>query len=510
MIDYTPIAKPYFDVRLRRALRYIEHGESVQREQLDGLLQRASRTEIGTRYGFGDRMMSYERFRERVPLHTYEDLRADIMRMINGEKNVLWRGVTRRFAQSSGTSDGRSKFIPITNEALSECHYRGGRDVVAHYLNINPASRLFSGKGFILGGCFNTELTPPKGVKVGDLSANLISSIPTLVNRVRVPDKRTALMCDWAEKLPALVEASRHRNVTNISGVPSWFLPVLKEIIKRQGVENIHQVWPNLEVFFHGGVSFDPYRAEYASICDMSKMHFINTYNASEGFFATQSSLESTSMLLLLDLGVFYEFIPVKESESEQPKAIPMWEVELGQTYELVISACNGLWRYRLGDTVRIENLSPLKIRVAGRTKHYINAFGEELMVHNAEEAIKLAGNDTGTMVLNYTAAPVFAKSGECGHHQWLIEFSRQPADLDEFALRLDHHLQRLNSDYATKRAHSIVLSCPSITIAQPGLFDRWLQKRGRLGGQHKVPRLSNDRTIIEHMLQINNTMSTQ
>lgn len=507
MIDFTPIAKPYFDVRLRQALRYIEHAESVQREQLDGLLQRASRTEIGVRYGFGDRMMSYEQFRERVPLHTYQDLKDDIMRMIRGEKNVLWRGVTRQFAQSSGTSDGRSKYIPITDESLSECHYRGGRDVVAHYLNMNPSSRLFSGKGFILGGSFANDLTLPKRVKVGDLSANLINNIPTLVNRVRIPDKRTALIPDWAEKLPALVEASRNRNVTNISGVPSWFLPVLKEIIRRQGVETIHQVWPNLEVFFHGGVSFDPYRAEYASICDMTKMHFVDTYNASEGFFATQSSLDSTAMLLLLDLSVFYEFIPLKESGREQPKAIPIWEVEKGQTYELIISACNGLWRYRLGDTVRIENISPLKIRVAGRTKHYINAFGEELMVHNAEEAIKLTTNDTGAMVLNYTAAPVYAQGGECGHHQWLIEFSRPPADIDEFAEQLDQHLQQLNSDYAAKRAHNIVLSRLSITEARPGLFDRWMRKRGRPGAQHKVPRLSNDRSIIEQLLQINDTI---
>ena len=504
MIDFTPLARQIFAGRLREAARFVNHGDTVQREELDMLLQQASRTEIGIKYGFGERM-NYAQFRERVPLHGYEELRSSIMRMVRGEKNVLWRGKVTHFAQSSGTSDGKSKYIPISSESFCRCHYRGGSDVVAHYLNINPESRIFSGMGFILGGSFANELNLPPGVKVGDLSANLIDNINPVVNLVRVPDKHTALMMDWSRKLPALVEASRKRNITNISGVPSWFLTVLKEVIKREGASCIHDVWPNLEVFFHGGISFEPYRDEYASICDNSRMHYLETYNASEGFFAVQSSADSNAMMLLLDVGVFYEFIPLEDVDSDSPRVLPIWEVEQGKTYSLVISANNGLWRYKIGDTVRIEQTSPVKIKIAGRTKHYINAFGEELMVHNADEAIKRACRDTGAMIANYTAAPVYACGDKHGHHQWLIEFNRRPADLERFADLLDKHLQTVNSDYEAKRSGSIFLDRLTIVEAVEGLFDRWLGSTGKLGGQRKVPRLSNDRHIIDDMLKMNN-----
>ena len=504
MIDFTPLARQIFAGRLREAARFVNHGDTVQREELDMLLQQASRTEIGIKYGFGERM-NYAQFRERVPLHGYEELRSSIMRMVRGEKNVLWRGKVTHFAQSSGTSDGKSKYIPISSESFCRCHYRGGSDVVAHYLNINPESRIFSGMGFILGGSFANELNLPPGVKVGDLSANLIDNINPVVNLVRVPDTHTALMMDWSRKLPALVEASRKRNITNISGVPSWFLTVLKEVIKREGASCIHDVWPNLEVFFHGGISFEPYRDEYASICDNSRMHYLETYNASEGFFAVQSSADSNAMMLLLDVGVFYEFIPLEDVDSDSPRVLPIWEVEQGKTYSLVISANNGLWRYKIGDTVRIEQTSPVKIKIAGRTKHYINAFGEELMVHNADEAIKRACRDTGAMIANYTAAPVYACGDKHGHHQWLIEFNRRPADLERFADLLDKHLQAVNSDYEAKRSGSIFLDRLTIVEAVEGLFDRWLGSTGKLGGQRKVPRLSNDRHIIDDMLKMNN-----
>lgn len=503
MIDFTPIARMAFSGRLMAAQRFVNHGDTVQREELDMLLQQASRTEIGVKYGFGDRM-TYAQFSERVPLHSYEDLRPQIMRMVRGEKDVLWRGKATRFAQSSGTSDGKSKYIPISDESLKRCHYRGGCDAVAHYLNINPDSRMFSGKGFILGGSFANELNLPHGVHVGDLSANLIANINPIVNLVRVPDKATALMEDWNRKLPALVEASRKQNITNISGVPSWFLTVLKEVIKREGASTIHDVWPNLEVFFHGGISFEPYRDEYASICDNSRMHYLETYNASEGFFAVQSSAESNAMLLLLDVGVFYEFIPIEDIDSQSPRVLPLWEVEAGKTYSLVITANNGLWRYQIGDTVRVEQTSPVKIRIAGRTKHFINAFGEELMVHNADEAIARTCRETGALIANYTAAPVYAHGESHGHHQWLIEFNRRPADMELFADALDSHLQDVNSDYEAKRSGSIFLDRLTITEARPGLFDRWLGSTGKLGGQRKVPRLSNDRKIMESMLALN------
>jgi hypothetical protein len=340
-------------------------------------------------------------------------------------------------------------------------------------------------------------------VKVGDLSANLIDNINPLVNLVRVPSKEIALMADWRKKLPALVEASRHVDVTNISGVPSWFLTVIKEVIRAEGAETIHDVWPNLEVFFHGGISMKPYRNEYARLTDTSRMHYYETYNASEGFFAVQDEDNSEAMLLLLDTGVFYEFVPLDESEDAYPEhAVPAWQVEEGKTYALVISAPNGLFRYPIGDTVRVVSADPLRIVIAGRTKHYINAFGEEVMVYNTDAAIAKACNQTGASVANYTVAPVFAEGGKRGRHQWLIEWQHEPEDINGFAAILDKALQNENSDYQAKRTGDIFLEQLSITTARAGLFDEWLLSTGKLGGQRKVPRLSNDRKIITAMLQ--------
>lgn len=504
MLNFTPLVKPLFESRIRKSLRFIDYGDVVQREQLYSLIGKASFTEIGQRYKFID-SLTYDQFRERVPLHSYEDLRPAIMRMVAGEKNVLWRGVTTRFAQSSGTSGGKSKYIPITDESLQQCHYQGGFDVVAHYLNLNPDSRIFAGKSFILGGSFANELKLKPGVKVGDLSANLIENISPLANLVRVPSKQIALMEDWEKKLPALVESSMDEDITNISGVPSWFLTVLEEVLKRKGASCIHEVWPHLEVFFHGGISFEPYRDQYARLCDTSRMHYLETYNASEGFFAVQTSWESNAMMLLLDVGVFYEFIPIEDIDSDNPRTLPLWEVEKGKTYALVITANNGLWRYKIGDTVRIEQTAPVKIKIAGRTQHFINAFGEELMVHNADEAMKRTCRETGASVKDYTAAPVYAAEGKHGHHQWLVEFSTPPSDLQQFATRLDFHLKELNSDYEAKRYKDLFLDAPQITVARNGVFEQWLGSTGKLGGQRKVPRLSNDRAIISQILEINN-----
>ena len=503
MINFTPIARKHFIDRLHTQLRYKDHADSIQQGELVKLIERAALTTIGRKYNFS-RVRTYKQFASTVPLYRYEDLRPQIMRMVNGEKDVLWPGHTFHFAQSSGTSDGKSKYIPITTAALRKNHYQGASDVVSHYLNLNPESRLFSGKGFILGGSFANELRLKPGTHVGDLSATLINNINPVVNFFRVPSKRVALMEDWSEKLPALVEASMNENITNLSGVPSWFLTVLKEVLKRKGASCIHEVWPNLEVFFHGGIAFAPYREQYEKICDMSKMHFLDTYNASEGFFAVQSDWESTAMLLLLDVGVFYEFIPLEDIDSTTPEVYPIWEIEAGKTYELVITACNGLWRYRIGDTVTIEQTNPVKIKIAGRTKSFINAFGEELMVHNADDAITAASAATGAEVLNYTAAPVYAGDNTHGRHQWLIEFSKKPADLDAFMRVLDERLQEVNSDYAAKRSGSIFLDAPTLTVAEEGLFDRWLGSTGKLGGQRKIPRLSNNRDTIDDMLTFN------
>ena len=499
-MNFTPLVKGHFRNRLQEQVRFIDHADAVQQGELVKLVETAALTQMGRRYDFST-CRTYSDFASRVPLHRYEDLRPMIMRMVDGEAGVLWPGRTWSFAQSSGTTDGRSKYIPITRQALRRNHYQGASDVVAHYLNLNPQSRIFSGKALILGGSFANELQLKPGVQVGDLSATLIQNINPLANLFRVPSKHVALMADWSEKLPALVEASMHQNITNLSGVPSWFLTVLKQVLERTGKSCIHEVWPNLEVFFHGGIAFAPYRQQYEAICDMSRMHFLDTYNASEGFFAVQTDWDDTAMMLLLDIGVFYEFLPIEQTDSTEPEVYPIWEVEPGRTYELIITACNGLWRYRIGDTVTVTQLNPVKIKIAGRTRSFINAFGEEVMVHNTDQAITQAAQQTGAQVLNYTVAPVYADDHQSGHHQWLVEFAVQPADLKQFITLVDKHLQQANSDYQAKCAGSIFLAPPTLVVAQPGLFDRWLASTGKLGGQRKVPRLSNDRHIIEQML---------
>ena len=389
MIDFTPLVRSHFLGRLQQQERYIDHADAVQQGELVRLIEKASLTRIGRKYDFSS-IRTYKQFASTLPLYSYEDLQPQIMRMVNGMKDELWPGRCYHFAQSSGTSNGRSKYIPITRESFQWNHYQGGSDVVSHYLNLNPKSRIFSGKAFILGGSFANNLQLKPGVRVGDLSANLIENMNPIANLARIPSKQIALLEDWSEKLPLLVESSIHANVTNLSGVPSWFLTVIKQVLERTGKSSIHEVWPNLEVFFHGGIAFEPYRQQYEALCDMTKMHFLDTYNASEGFFAVQSDWDSEAMLLLLDTGVFYEFLPIEESDSETPEVYPIWEIEAGRTYELIITAANGLWRYRLGDTVTIEQLNPVKIKIAGRTRSFINAFGEELMVHNADRAIAL------------------------------------------------------------------------------------------------------------------------
>ena len=503
-MNYTPIARMIFKRIARRTDSWSASEERIQREVLRSLLKRATRCEVGGRYGFDEILCSddiYEEFRRKVPMVEYEDIRADVMRMVDGERDVLWPGRCRNFAQSSGTSGGRSKYVPITEESLQRCHYKGSTDCVAHYLRHNPGSRIFSGKAFILGGSFASELKlRDPGVKVGDLSATLIDRINPVVNLFRVPDKRTALISDWKQKLPALVAASRNADITNISGVPSWFLTVIKEVMKSKGAEKISDVWPGLEVFFHGGISFEPYREEYMKITDPEKMHFMETYNASEGFFAVQNEPSDPAMLLIVDNDVFYEFMPV-EGENREP--VPLWKVEPGRVYELIISSSNGLWRYRIGDTVRVTQTHPVKIRISGRTKCYINAFGEELMEENVEKAIAAVCAETGARIKNYTAAPVFARDNRRGRHQWFVEWSEAPADPTDFASRLDQALRRENSDYDAKRTGDIFLDPLELISVPEGTFDSWLGSVGnqKLGGQRKIPRLSNDRHIADAIL---------
>lgn len=504
MINLTPLIRPFFLRRVDVAKSWNGHIEEVQRRTLAALLHRGRNTAYGAEHGF-DAIRGYDDFAARVPVVSYEDIRPWIMRALAGERDILWPGVTSSFAQSSGTSDGKSKYIPITPDSFRLNHYAGGRDVVAHYLGLYPQSRLFAGKSFILGGSFANELTGLRpGVRVGDLSASLIDNINPIANIIRVPDKKTALMADWTRKLPALVEASMTCDITNISGVPSWFMTVIERVIERAGASTIHDVWPNLEVFFHGGISFEPYREQYGRLTDPTRMHYLETYNASEGFFAVQSSLDSRAMLLLLDIGIFFEFMPLDQLGCDTPVLLPPWSVEPGKTYALVITSCNGLWRYAIGDTVTVESAEPLKITIAGRTRHFLNAFGEELMVYNADAALAEACAATGASIIDYTAAPVFADCNTRGHHQWLIEWRDAPASLSVFADRLDCALKKVNSDYQAKRSGGIFLDAPEIVTARHGLFRDWLASTGKLGGQRKVPRLVNDRHIIDRMLELN------
>lgn len=504
MIDFTPIARSIFSRRARKLRDYSSFSvEEMQMGTLSALVRRLSRTRYGSRYGITDDCSATE-FRRRLPLVQYEDIRQEVMRAVSGEKDVLWPGRCKRFAQSSGTSGGKSKYIPITDRALKMNHFVGASDSLISYLDHNPGSKIFSGKAFILGGSYANALSLPPGVHVGDLSASLIDCINPVANLFRIPDKKIALMEDWNEKLPRLVDAAARADVTNISGVPSWFLTVLKEVTAHAGAKTIHEVWPNLEVFFHGGIAFDPYRSQYRELTDPQKMHYVENYNASEGFFAFQDDPASPGMLLLLDRDIFYEFIPLDSLDTPRPETLTAAEVEQGKTYALVISSSCGLWRYIIGDTVRIHSLCPLRITVAGRTKSFINAFGEELMVYNAERAIDRACRICGCSVANYTAAPLFADNRHKGCHQWLIEWNNPPADIDRFADALDDCLQEENSDYQAKRQGSIFLNPPQIITARPGLFDRWLASTGKLGGQRKIPRLNNDRSLIDSLLQLN------
>lgn len=496
MLNLTPLCRPLFAVKAKTLKHHAEDLEQTQLRVLRQLLHDARSTEIGRRYSFAD-ITDAAHFSQRVPLRPYEDIRRDVMRMVSGEKNVLWPGKCRRFAQSSGTSDGRSKYIPVTDSCLSRNHYVGSADCVALYLSLFPESRLLGGSSFILGGSFATEADHPADVKIGDLSAHLIERMPSGSSYLRVPaDRRVALLSDWHEKLPALVDASRRADVRSISGVPSWFLTVLREVLKATGAESIHEIWPNLEVFFHGGIAFGPYREQYEAITDKDKMHYLETYNASEGFFAVQDRRSPGAMLLLPDAGVFYEFDPM---DGTAPRKA--WEVEAGKVYSMIITSSNGLWRYPLGDTVRIETVNPLRISIAGRTKLYINAFGEELMVHNSDAALAATCAALGCKVSDYTAAPVYTTGASHGRHQWLVEFDTPPADMNEFAAELDRRLCRENSDYAAKRSGSIFLDPVEVISLPRGTFNNWLESTGKLGGQRKVPRLCPDRHIVDSIL---------
>ena len=466
------------------------------------LTQKAQNTEWGKTHDFAS-IKSYEDFAFTSQVNTYEDLKHSIDRMRQGEKDVLWPGHVRWYAKSSGTTNDKSKFIPVSKDGLKDTHYAGGRDAVAWYLGNNPQSRIFDGKALILGGSHAPNYNIKKSL-VGDLSAILIENVNPLVNMVRIPKKEIALLSDFEVKREKIAQAAIRENISNLSGVPSWMLSVMNRVLEITGKDNLSEVWPNLEMFFHGGVAFTPYREQYKRLIPSPNMHFMETYNASEGFFGLQDDPSDLSMSLMVDYGVFYEFIPMDEIENPNPQVLPLWGVETGKNYAMVISTSSGLWRYMIGDTVRFTSLNPYKFVITGRTKFFINAFGEELIVDNAEAGLAEACRQTGAEVLEYTAAPVFMdEDGKC-RHQWLIEFAKVPEDMNAFAHILDETLQQVNSDYEAKRYKDITLQPLELVVARKGLFHDWLASKGKLGGPHKVPRLSNNRTHIEEMLKLN------
>ena len=500
-MSITAIVNKVFQTRQRELEAHVYAAEALQNKILKNLISRGRETEYGRKHLF-DVMKGYESFTSHVPVNTYEELKNDIDRMRHGESDILWPGRIRWYAKSSGTTNDKSKFIPVSDEGLQQIHYQGGKDVVALYLRNNPKSKLFDGKGLILGGSHSPNYNISNSL-VGDLSAILIENINPLANLVRVPKKRTALLSDFEVKRDAIARQTLSKNVTNLSGVPSWMLSVLVRVMELSGKAHLEDVWPNLEVFFHGGISFGPYRDQYKKLITKPDMHYMETYNASEGFFGIQDDPSDDAMLLMVDYGVFYEFIPMDEFENEHPTSVPLWGVELGKNYAMLISTSCGLWRYVIGDTVMFTSTRPYKFKITGRTKYFINAFGEELIMDNAEKGLAYACKETGAEIMEYTAAPVFMDDNARCRHQWLIEFSKAPKDLALFASLLDRKLQELNSDYEAKRFKDITLQHLEIIPARRELFNDWLKSKGKLGGQHKVPRLSNSRKNIEELLNM-------
>ena len=471
-------------------------------EVMHHLISSAKDTLWGKDHNFGN-IDGYQDFASFMSVNSYEELKSYIHQMREGKPDILWPGKVVWFAKSSGTTNDKSKFIPVSKEGLKGIHYKGGTDCVSSYLAIHPKSKIFKGKSLMLGGSHEPNLNTPNSM-VGDLSAILIENVPKAVNLTRIPKKKVALLSDFEQKRDQIAEIAMHKNVTNISGVPSWMMAVLTRMMEIAGEKNLDNIWPNLEVFFHGGVAFTPYREQYKKIITNPDMVYMETYNASEGFFGIQTDINDPAMTLMIDYGVFYEFIPMSEFGKPDPKVVPLWGVETGVNYAMVISTTCGLWRYIIGDTVMFTQKNPYKFIITGRTKHFINAFGEELIVDNAEKGLEQACIATGAQVKEYTAAPIFMDDNAKCRHQWLVEFAKEPESVEEFAAILDRSLQAINSDYEAKRYKNITLQPLEIIKAKEGLFDLWLKNKGKLGGQHKIPRLSNNRTYIDELLQLN------
>ncbi len=498
---FNSIASWLLKKRYHQIELFLKYPGEVQQEVLHQLLDIAKDTELGKKYDF-ESIFNYETFAERIPVVDYEEVESMIERTRRGEQNIFWPTAIKWFAKSSGTTNAKSKFIPVSTEALEDCHYKSGKDLLCLYLNNNENSQLFKGKSLRLGG--SKELYEDNGTFFGDLSAILIENMPLWAEFSSTPSNRISLMSEWETKMSAIVQESIQENVTSLAGVPSWMLVLLNNVLEETGKGNILEVWENLEVYFHGGVSFNPYREQYRKLLPRKSFQYYEIYNASEGFFAIQDRNDAEDLLLMLDYGIFYEFVPMDSYNADQQRAIPLWEVETGKNYAIIITTNAGLWRYKIGDTVRFTSLSPYRIKVTGRTKHHINVFGEELIIENAEEALKNICMKTGAEIKDYTVAPVFMSGKEKGAHEWIIEFRKAPDEIEYFTEFLDNALKSLNSDYEAKRYNNMTLKMPKVHVARENLFYDWLKSKDKLGGQHKIPRLSNEREYVEELLEMN------
>lgn len=499
------VASWFLKKRIHHMELFLKYPNEVQNELLFQLLDKAKDTEYGKTYDFNS-IKTYKGFNERIPIVSYEDIYDKIELSRQGVSNIFWPTPIKMFAKSSGTTNAKSKFIPLSQEALEDNHYAASKDLLCVYLNNNKNSKLFTGKGLRLGG--SKDIYHNNGTSFGDLSALLIDNMPLWASLSSTPSNAVSLLGDWEQKMPAIINETIKQNVTSLAGVPSWMLVLLNEILNKTGKRHIKEIWPDLEVYFHGGVSFEPYMNQYQNIIPDSDFNYYEIYNASEGFFAVQDSNESKGLLLMLNYGIFYEFIPMDIYGLEQEKAVALEGVEVGKNYAMIITTNSGLWRYKIGDTVRFTSTNPYRIKVTGRTKHHINVFGEELIIENAEDALKKAALKHDVEVIDYTVGPIFMDGNDKGAHEWIIEFKKAPGSLEGFKQTLDDNLRAVNSDYDAKRDRDITLKILRLHIAKEGLFYTWLRNNEKLGGQHKIPRLSNERKYIEDLLNLQTKMS--
>jgi hypothetical protein len=487
--------------RMHQIELFIKYPYDVQDEWFQNLISTAQNTEWGKTHGYAS-IYTQDQYKERVPIQTYDTLKPYIERMLAGEQNVLWPSEIKWFAKSSGTTNDRSKFIPVSEESLEECHFKGGKDLLSIYCDNRPDTKIFTGKCLVLGGSHQINQLNADSC-YGDLSAVLIKNLPFWAEFYRTPDMSIALMDNFEEKVEKMAQATIGVNVTNISGVPTWNLVLAKRVLEITGKDNLLEVWPNLEFYFHGAVNFNPYREQFKKLIPSDDMYYLETYNASEGFFGIQDQANSEEMLLMLDYGIYYEFLPMENIHDEHPKTLGLDEVQLNKNYALIISTNAGLWRYMIGDTIKFTSLSPHRIQITGRTKHFINAFGEELIIDNAEKALSKACSETNAIIRDYTACPIYFKGNDAGGHEWIIEFEQNPGDIEKFTDLMDKTLREINSDYDAKRYKDMALRRPLVHVAQDGVFYNWMKNRGKLGGQHKVPRLANDRTYVDEILKM-------